>query len=228
MRILLVEDDALLAMGLQEGLRRNRLVVRHETTAERALDAMQQTNFDAAIVDIGLPKMDGLELIRRCRQQGVLTPVLILTARDALEDRVTGLDLGADDYMIKPVQLAELLARLRALIRRARSASASEVAAGPIRLYMASRYATAGGTVLDLARREYEILEQLILCSPKVVTKKQLLESLGEADRELTPNAIEAYVSRLRNKLAGSGVEIRTLRGIGYRFDESPSGDGNA
>lgn len=228
MRILLVEDDALLATGLQEGLRRNHFVVRHETTAERALDAMLQTAYDAAIVDIGLPKMDGLELIRRCRKQGVPTPVLILTARDALEDRVNGLDLGADDYMIKPVQLAELLARLRALIRRARSATASELAAGSIRLHMAARYATVDGRVLDLARREYEILEQLILCSPKVVTKKQLLTSMGEADSELTPNAIEAYVSRLRSKLAGSGVEIRTLRGIGYRLDEAAPGGGNA
>lgn len=221
MRILLVEDDSLLAAGLQEGLRRNGFAVRHETTAEQAQDALLLTAYDAAIIDIGLPKMDGLELIRRCRREGVLTPILIMTARDALQDRVTGLDLGADDYLIKPVQLAELLARLRALIRRARSATTSELTAGTIRLHMATRYATVDGRLLDLARREYEILEQLILFSPKVVTKKQLVASLGESDGELTPNAIEAYVSRLRPKLAGSGVEIRTLRGIGYRLDES-------
>jgi two-component system, OmpR family, response regulator len=228
MRILLVEDDSLLAMGLQEGLKRNGFVVRHETSAEGALSALRQTTYDAVIVDIGLPEMDGLELIRRCRQQGMLMPVMILTARDALEDRVTGLDLGADDYLIKPVQLAELLARLRALIRRARSATASELAAGTIRLYMAARYVTVDGRLLELAPREYEILEQLILSIPKVVSKRQLVESLGASDHDLTPNAIEAYVSRLRAKLAGSGVEIRTLRGIGYRLDETGPDRGHA
>jgi len=228
MRILLVEDDSLLAMGLKEGLERNGFTVHHLAAAEPAEDALFETTYHAAIVDIGLPKMDGLELVRRCRQHGVATPVMILTARDALEDRVSGLDLGADDYLIKPVMLPELLARLRALIRRAHAATASELAAGSIRLFMDARYATVDGRQIELTGREYEILEQLMLSSPRVVAKQKLADSLGERDSELTPNAIEAYISRLRGKLADSGVEIRTLRGIGYRLEEKGAGNSDA
>lgn len=228
MRILLVEDDSLLAMGMREGLERNGFAVDHLTAAEPALEALARTAYAAAIIDIGLPMMDGLELIKQCRRRGLATPMLIVTARDALKDRVTGLDLGADDYLIKPVLLPELFARLRALIRRARAASTSELAAGSIRLHMDTRYATLDGRPIDLTGREYEILEQLMLSSPKVLAKQRLAETLGDQGGELTPNAIEAYVSRLRGKLAGSGVEIRTLRGIGYRLDESKPGSGDA
>lgn len=221
MRILLVEDDELVAVGLVEALERQGFVVEHLTAAEPAQRALARAGYNAAIVDIGLPGMDGLELIRRWRQQGIPTPVLILTARDAVEDRVTGLDLGADDYLIKPVQLPELFARLRALIRRAHSAIASEVTVGSVRLDLASRSAAVDERQLDLTGREYEILEQLALSSPKVVAKHMLVESIGERDSELSPNAIELYVSRLRHKLAGTGVVIRTLRGIGYRLEET-------
>jgi DNA-binding response OmpR family regulator len=221
MRILLVEDDTLVAAGLRDGLGRQGLVVDHLTMAEPALSALALTSYDAAIVDIGLPGIDGLELIRRWRRQGLSTPVLILTARDALEDRVTGLDLGADDYLVKPFQLPELLARLRALIRRSRSAASSELVAGQLSLDLTGRRAFARGRELELTGREYEILEQLILASPKVVAKRKLAESLSEWDNELTLNAVELYVSRLRAKLDGTGVVIRTLRGIGYRLDEA-------
>lgn len=221
MRILLVEDDKLVAVGLLEALERQGFAVDHLTAAEPAQGALARPGYDAAIVDIGLPAMDGLELIRRWRQQGLPTPVLILTARDAVEDRVTGLDLGADDYLVKPVQLPELFARLRALIRRARSAIASEITVGSICLDLASRSAAVGERQLDLTGREYEILEQLALVSPKVVAKNALTGTLGERDNELSPNAIELYVSRLRHKLAGTGVVIRTLRGIGYRLEET-------
>lgn len=145
--------------------------------------------------------------------------MLILTARDSLEDRVTGLDLGADDYLIKPCQLPELAARLRALIRRSRFAASSELIIGALRLDLSTRTVTINGQPLDLTSREYEILEQLALASPRVVGKQKLTESLGRYDRELTLNAVEVYVSRLRNKLSAKGVEIRTLRGVGYRLD---------
>lgn len=220
MRILLVEDDLLLAEGIREGLEKGGFAVDHLSAAEPAESTLELTHYDLAIVDIGLPKMNGHELIRRIRRRGISVPVLILTARDGMEDRIVGLDLGADDYMVKPFHLPELLARLRALIRRSRSASSSELSAGRLSLDLGSRIATIGSTPLELTGREWEILQQLMLASPKVVAKQKLVESLSEWDKEITANAIEIYVSRLRGKLTDSGVEIRTIRGIGYRLDE--------
>ena len=220
MRILLVEDDLLLADGIREGLEKSGFAVDHLAAAEPAESALALTHYDLAIVDIGLPHMNGLDLIRRLRRQGVQVPVLILTARDGMDDRIVGLDIGADDYMVKPFHLPELLARMRALIRRSQSAASSELAAGAVRLDLARRTATVHGIVLDLTGREWEILQQLMLASPSVVAKQKMVESLSEWDNELTANAIEIYISRLRNKLQDSGVEIRTIRGIGYRLDE--------
>ena len=220
MRILLVEDDLLLADGIREGLEKAGFTVDHLTAAEPAESALGLTHYDLTIIDIGLPKMNGHELIRRIRRRGIHLPVLILTARDGMEDRIIGLDLGADDYMVKPFHLPELLARLRALIRRSRSATSSELAAGRLTLDLGSRIAAIGATPLELTGREWEILQQLMLATPNVVAKQKLVASLSEWDNEITANAIEIYVSRLRTKLAGSGVEIRTIRGIGYRLDE--------
>lgn len=224
MRILLVEDDTLLADGIRDGLEKAGFSVDHLTAAEPAESALGLTHYDLAIVDIGLPRMDGHELIRRVRRKGIQIPVLILTARDGLDDRVIGLDIGADDYMVKPFHLPELLARLRALIRRSRSATSSELSAGSIRLDLARRTAEARGLPLDLTGREWEILQQLMLASPNVVAKQKLVESLSEWDNELTANAVEIYISRLRGKLQDCGVEIRTIRGIGYRLDEIDAG----
>lgn len=221
MRILLIEDDPLVAAGIQEGLEKAGFTVDHLGASEPAESALRLTHYDAAIVDIGLPGMDGLELIRRLRRNGIKVPILILTARDGLDDRVIGLDIGADDFMVKPFHLPELLARLRALIRRSRSATASAFSIGALSVDIARRLAAIDGTPLDLTGREWELLQQLVLASPNVVEKQKLVESLSEWDNELTLNAIEIYVSRLRNKLHGSGLEIRTLRGIGYRLDES-------
>lgn len=221
MRILLVEDDALVAGGIQEALEKAGFAVDHVVTAEPAESALKLIQYDLAIVDIGLPRMDGHELIRRLRRRGIQLPVLILTARDGLDDRVIGLDLGADDFMVKPFHLPELLARLRALIRRSRSAASSELWVGPLRLDLARHNATVGGESLELTGREWDILQQLTLASPNLVTKQKLVESLSEWDNELTSNAIEIYISRLRGKLKGRGVEIRTLRGIGYRLDDT-------
>ncbi|HJW26807.1 MAG TPA: response regulator transcription factor [Rhodocyclaceae bacterium] len=220
MRILLVEDDLMVAHGIREGLEKAGFSVDHVPAAEPAETALGLTHYDLAIVDIGLPHMDGHELIRRLRRRGVLVPVLILTARDGLDDRVIGLDLGADDFMVKPFHLPELLARMRALIRRSRSAASSELRAGCLCLDQARRVATSKGAPIDLTGREWEILQQLMLASPNVVPKQKMVESLSEWDNELTTNAIEIYVSRLRGKLQDCGVEIRTIRGIGYRLDD--------
>ncbi|MCH2221548.1 MAG: response regulator [Dechloromonas sp.] len=220
MRILLVEDDTLLADSIREGLEKGGFAVDHLNAAEPAVSALSLTHYDLAIVDIGLPGMSGLDLIRLLRQRNILVPLLILTARDGLDDRISGLDLGADDYMVKPFQLPELQARLRALIRRSRSSASSELTAGAICLDLARRVATTGGEDLDLTGREWEILQQLMLAMPNVVKKQKMAESLSEWENEITANAVEIYVSRLRQKIQGSGVEIRTIRGIGYRLDE--------
>lgn len=222
MRILLVEDDQLLAEGIREGVEKDGFSVDHLGAAEPAESALKLTHYDLAIIDIGLPRMDGHELIRRIRRQGIEVPVLVLTARDGLDDRIVGLDLGADDYMVKPFHLQELLARMRALIRRSRSATSSELTTGAVQLDLARHTAMVRGVPVDLPGREWEILQQLMLASPNVVAKQKLVESLSEWDNELTSNAIEIYISRLRSKLQGSGIEIRTIRGIGYRLDEFP------
>jgi len=224
MRILLVEDDTMLADSIREGLEKGGFSVDHLAAAEPAESALALTHYDLAIVDIGLPRMNGLELIRRFRRRGIALPVLILTARDGLDDRIQGLDIGSDDYMVKPFQLPELLARMRALIRRSCSAVSSELTAGRVRLDLARREASLDGKALDLTGREWDIMQQLMLASPNVLAKQKMVESLSEWDNEITANAIEIYVSRLRQKLQDSGVEIRTIRGIGYRLDETDRG----
>ena len=220
MRILLVEDDTMLADSIREGLEKSSFSVDPLNAAEPALSALGLTHYDLAIIDIGLPGMSGLELVRQLRQRGIQVPVLILTARDGLDDRISGLDLGADDYMVKPFQLPELQARMRALIRRSRSSTSSELVVGNIRLDLARRVATAHGEILELTGREWEILQQLMLASPNVLGKQKMAESLSQWENEITANAVEIYVSRLRHKLQECGVEIRTIRGIGYRLDE--------
>jgi len=226
-RILVVEDDVMLAAGLVEGLEREGFRVDQLGAAEPAEGALGLTAYDLAIVDIGLPGIDGLELIRRVRRRGVLTPVLILTARDGLDDWVVGLDVGGDDYLVKPFLLPELLARVRALIRRSRAAASLVLAVGPLSLDVQRHSAMLGGTALELTGREWNVLEQLVIAVPRVVAKQKLADSLSQWDKEITPNAVEIYVSRLRAKLAGSGVGIRTVRGIGYRV-EVEAGDAPA
>lgn len=227
MRVLVVEDDASLAAGLVESLERESYQVDHLGAAEPAEGALAHTDYDLAIVDIGLPGMDGLELIRRVRRRGGLTPILILTARDGLDDRVVGLDVGADDYLLKPFLLPELHARVRALIRRSRAAASMVVSVGALGLDLNAHRATLAGESIDLTGREWGVLEQLALARPKVVSKDKLADSLSQWDKEITANAVEIYVSRLRAKLAGSGVSVRTVRGIGYRI-EVDGGDAHA
>jgi len=220
LRILTVEDDAVVAAGLVEAFSRAGYQVDHATSAETAIEALATTQYDLAVIDIGLPRMNGRDLIRHIRRKGLSLPVLILSAHDALEERVRGLDLGADDYMVKPFQLPELLARARALIRRSQAVSSSEIRIGALNIDLGRRSADAGGVAIDLTGREWDILQQLALTCPKVVPKQKMVESLSDWGNELTPNAIEIYVSRLRAKLQNCGIAIRTIRGLGYRLDE--------
>ena len=221
MRILVVEDDALVADAIRRGLGEAGYAVDHVDSAERAGTALGTESFDLAVVDIGLPGADGLTLLQRMRRGGTAVPVLILTARDALADRVSGLDLGADDYLVKPFALPELVARSRALIRRSRSAASAELVIGALRLDLAARRAEVDGTAVSLTRREWAVLECLALNIGRVVAKDRLLQAIANWDEDIGANAIEVYVSRLRTKL-GSAAPIRTVRGLGYRLDDTP------
>ena len=226
MRLLLVEDDVMVASGIKLGLTDAGYTVDWVGSGERGEEVLRSEVFDAAIIDIGLPRMDGLELTKRLRRPEMAShemPVLILTARDALHDRVQGLDLGADDYMIKPYELPELLARLRALLRRSQSATSAVLSFGPIELDTANRRASAkhdgAETTLELGPREWTVLEYLLINAPKPASKEKLLQVLTGWDREITPNAVEVYISRLRGKLEPHGVGLRSIRGFGYRLE---------
>lgn len=219
MRILIVEDDALVADALKRGLAEAGFAVDHVGNAEQAEIALAADEFDLGVVDIGLPRVDGLTLVRRLRRAGNALPILIITARDALADRVDALDLGADDYMVKPFELPEVAARCRALIRRTRSATSAQLTIGSVALDLGSRTVELDGHPLDVTRREWSILECLALDTGRVVRKERLLRAIAGWDEELTPNAVEVYVSRLRAKL-GDAIAIRTVRGLGYRLDD--------
>jgi two-component system OmpR family response regulator len=226
MRILIAEDDPVLADGLTRSLRGSDYAVDCVSDGGEADHVLTAQNYDLVILDIGLPRLDGYEVLRRLRRRGSKTPVLILTARDALDDRVKGLDLGGDDYITKPFDLPELEARVRALIRRGQSGGGSVLAHGMLTLDTVGRCATLDGEALDLSARELGVLEVLMLRSGRVVNKDQLAEQLYGWDEEVGPNAIEVYVHRLRRKLEPAGVTIRTIRGLGYLL-EKPGHDKN-
>jgi DNA-binding response OmpR family regulator len=227
MRLLLVEDDVMVASGIKLGLTNAGYAVDWVGNGERAEEVLRTEVFDAAIIDIGLPNMDGLELTKRLRRPEMAShkmPVLILTARDALHDRVQGLDQGADDYMVKPFELPELLARLRALLRRSQAATSAVLTFGPIELDTANRRAWAnkeGGqqSPIELGPREWTVMEYLLINAPKPASKEKLLQALTGWDKEITPNAVEVYISRLRGKLEPHGVALRSIRGFGYRLE---------
>lgn len=225
MRVLLVEDDAMLADGLRELFVGLGFALDHLPAAEPALVATELTQFDLVVVDIGLPGMDGLELVRRIRRQRNKVPILILTARDALEDRVRGLNEGADDYLVKPFAMPELIARAQALIRRSQSNAQSVITLGALVMDIGQHEARLGAEALPLTGREWNVLESLLLATPRILSKGKLADSLSQWDKEISTNAVEIYVSRLRTKLQGSGVLIRTVRGIGYRLEEGRSHD---
>jgi DNA-binding response OmpR family regulator len=223
MRVLLVEDDSLLADAVVSGLRSAGFAADRVESAEHAELALASEHFDLIILDIGLPGISGLQWLRALRQRrsgAARVPVLILTARDGLDDRVDGLDLGADDYLVKPVELRELVARCRALIRRTGTIAAESVRFGPLELDTGARALRAGDRAIDLTPREWSILEYLILHATAVVSKDKLVQAISGWEDNLATNAIEVYVSRLRAKLEATGVRIRTVRGVGYRIEE--------
>lgn len=217
MRLLLVEDDPLIGDGIRAGLRQEDYSVDWFTEARTAEMALQSEQYDLMILDLGLPDKSGLEILKHLRAKGSELPVLILTARDAINDRVAGLDTGADDYMLKPFDLDELSARLRALLRRSSGRASSEIIHGDITLDPAAHSVTKSGVTIDISPREYAVLHLLLSNTGKVMSRGRLEEGLYSWDGEVESNAIEVYVHHLRKKL---GAElIRTIRGVGYIID---------
>jgi DNA-binding response OmpR family regulator len=219
MHLLIVEDDAVLADGLTHALRRAGYAVDACETGSTADHALSTGTYDLVVLDVELPALDGFEVLRRLRARKSKTPVLILTARDGLQDRVKGLDLGADDYVVKPFEMAEIEARVRALIRRSQGASDNEIVVGDLQVDVEGRVARVRDAPLELLPREFAVLEVLMRRAGRVVLKDALLSSLYEWRDEVGPNAIEVQVHRLRKKLAAAAVEIRTVRGLGYLLE---------
>lgn len=224
MRILIVEDDTQLADGLMASLEQVGYAVDWAKNGEEADYILSRQEYDLTVLDLGLPKMDGFQVLRRLREHKPQAPVLILTARDALDDRVRGLDLGADDYMTKPFELPELEARIRALLRRSRWGNSELVRLGRLSFDVLGRRLYRDGLPLDLPARELGIFELLLQRAGKVVSKEQLLESLYGWEGETGDNAIEVYIHRLRKRLEGGGVVIATVRGLGYLMEEPADG----
>ncbi|HET7832632.1 MAG TPA: response regulator [Gallionella sp.] len=220
MRILVVEDDKSLGDAMTRSLVHAGYAADLVGNVAETLHALSVEHFDAIVLDLGLPDGDGYDVVRHLRQHDKPLPVLILTARDAVEDRVQGLDLGADDYVVKPIAMAELQARLRALIRRASGSANPLLRLGKLELDLVGKQAYLDRHQLDLSAREWSVLEYLATYAKRIVSKEQLIQAITSWDQELSPNAIEAYVSRVRAKIEGSGTCIRTVRGLGYMLEE--------
>jgi two-component system, OmpR family, response regulator len=223
-RILLVEDDAELGGAVSASLKREHYALDWATDGPAASAALATADYDLVILDLGLPKLSGLAVLKQLRGRGETqraVPVLITTAMDSVNDRVEGLDAGADDYLVKPFALDELHARVRALIRRRNAASSNLIEHGNLSFDLTSRQASATGVPLELSVREAGILEVLLLRAGRAVTKEQLLERLCAWDSDISLNAIEVYVHRLRKKLEPAGVQVRTFRGLGYCIDKA-------
>lgn len=218
-RILLIEDDPALSRGLVATLKSAGYSVDAAYDGETALEMARDEPYALITLDLGLPDMSGFEVLHGLRQRNNRTPVLILTARDAVDDRVRGLDLGADDYLLKPFEPSELEARLRALLRRSQGEASSVITVGLLVVDAARGVATVGDRQLDLRRREWAVLERLIARVGKVVSKERLTSEVFSFDDPVAPNAIEVYIARLRRKLEPDGPVIRTMRGLGYIMD---------
>lgn len=214
MRVLLAEDDELLGSGLKAGLGQHGFAVdwvRDGVAAERELLAQQH---EAAVLDLGLPRQDGLDALAAVRAKGVRTPVLVLTARDAIDARIQGLDGGADDYIVKPVDLGELAARLRALVRRAHGVPTTRLMLGEVALDPAARQVWRGDEAVELSTREFDLLQVFMLHAGRVLTREQIEQHLYKWGSEVSSNAVEVHVHNLRRKLGPSVIE--TVRGVGY------------
>lgn len=219
MRILLVEDDSLVADAIIRGLSSAGFTVDHAGSAELARTALGVEHFDLAIVDIGLPGADGLSLLQNLRGEGRSTPVLILTARYTLTDKIRAFNLGADDFLMKPFEQAELTARCKALIRRASVVPSGMIRLGRLAIDLIGHQLQLDEQPVELTRREWAVLEGLAHNLGRVVRKEQLLQGLAGWEQELTANAVETQISRLRAKLRDAAV-IRSVRGLGYRLEE--------
>jgi DNA-binding response OmpR family regulator len=220
-RVLVAEDDAALRSVLGRGLRENGYVVDTVANGDEALSYLRSYEFEVAIVDWRMPRMTGLELIEEARRMGIRTPILMLTARDTAADRVTGLDTGADDYLVKPFDFAELLARLRALQRRPALTVGPQLTCGDLMLDPESRNVEVGGSSIALTVTETGILELLLRRSPSVVTRRSIAVQVWDEEADAVgSNTIDVHVGRLRTKLGASDVRIETMRGIGYRLVE--------
>ncbi|SJM91179.1 DNA-binding response regulator in two-component regulatory system with BasS [Crenothrix polyspora] len=219
MNILLVEDDAVLADGLVYTLSKSGYSVTCATTGVYAEHLMLAQDFDLIVLDLGLPDMDGLTLLRQLRRRKVSMPILILTARDGINDRIQGIEQGADDYMTKPFELRELEARIHALIRRCYAGFHNDIVIGRLALNTRDHQILADGQDMMLSPREYAVLEILLLQAGKVVCKERLAQRLSTEGDALADNAIEVYIHRVRKRIEPYGAVIRTLRGLGYLLE---------
>jgi len=219
-RLLVVEDDELLKGAISTSLRQAGFEVDCESTGPGADTALTNRPYSLLILDVGLPGMDGFEVLRRLRQRGQQLSVMILTARDAIEDRVHGLNLGADDYVQKPFHLSELEARVRSHLRRTFSGQAQKLSFGPLELDLGTHRALLEERPLELTATEWRMLELLVRQAGRVITKEQLQTACGGREEPASANAIEVRVSRLRSKLEASNVDIQTLRGRGYLLNQ--------
>lgn len=220
MRILIAEDDQVLADGLLRALRASGYAVDRVASGSEADAALLAHEFDLVILDLGLPKLNGIEVLKKLRGRGSATPVLILTAADSVEQRVKGLDHGADDYMAKPFALAELEARVRALVRRQLGTASSLIRHGPLTFDASGRVAYLNDQMVELSARELSLLEVLLQRAGRLVSKEQLVERLCEWGDEVSNNAIEVYIHRLRKKIEQGPVRIATVRGLGYCLEK--------
>ncbi|MCG2584050.1 response regulator transcription factor [Massilia sp. TS11] len=218
MHVLLVEDDAVLADGLSRVLSGHGMQVEVVNNGLLADQALLRSEVAVVVLDIGLPGIDGYEIMRRLRARGSTVPVLFLTARDAVEDRVRGFDLGADDYLIKPFATPELVARIKALARRA-APQPTVLSLGALVLDANAHRVRVGERAIELSVREWAVLEYLMQHPGRVVSKQQIIDAILPWGEEVTPNAVEVYVSRLRLKIADAGVALRTIRGFGYMLE---------
>lgn len=214
MHILLAEDDPLLGDGLRAGLRQLGFQVDWVQSGDAAERELRAQEYAAAVLDLGLPRKDGMDVLAAVRAAGLATPILVLTARDAVPDRIRGLDAGADDYVAKPIDLHELAARLRALVRRAHGQPRDRLRAGDVELDPAARTVCKGGTQVTLSTREFDLLQALMLNANRVMTREQLEQHLYSWGQEVESNTVEVHVHNLRRKL-GSAL-IQTIRGVGY------------
>lgn len=220
MSILMVEDDAALARTVQDAFAASGVRVEAASSAEEALAKLGTRPYDAMLLDVGLPGVDGFELLRRLREQGHGLPVLIVSGQASPRDRLRGFDLGADDYVTKPFLVDELRARVRAVTRRARSADNEPYRHGPLEIDLPRRLVRVAGNEVELTRREWTILELLLRSPGQVLDKRRLASACSSGGETLTPNAVEVYVSRLRAKIEAAGDFVRTVRGYGYLWNE--------